>query len=323
MSLLNASTRLPSRASVTRKVVKAVPFPRKIQVISYGRHHSHKRNIIAHANLVQRIYRVISAWANNLVNRAEDPEKLLDHVVEEMQGDLVRMRHAAATIFSQKKQIENKHKQMQINANDWLRRAELAVSKGEDDLAKEALRRRRAFEDQAAALAPQLEQLTSACESVLSNTRILEGKIQEALAKKETLKARAASARTSAQVQEMLGGLSAGSNMGSAVAAFEKMEQKVVEMEAQTEGARLLAPPGTGGDSTEAQFRLLEGTKVEDDLDALKRGELRSDGGYESASNNSRGKMVALPDRPRIIDVFDVEIESLRKRVGSSERDKL
>jgi hypothetical protein len=101
------------------------------------------------------------------------------------------------------KQMTAKYNQVQGNADEWLRRAELAVRKGQDELAREALLRRKTFEGNAAAMRPQLEAQRKAMEQLNANIRMLENKLSEAKNKKETLKARAATAKSSKQIQEV------------------------------------------------------------------------------------------------------------------------
>ncbi|EFJ50245.1 hypothetical protein VOLCADRAFT_104059 [Volvox carteri f. nagariensis] len=254
-----------------------------------------RRTVVVQANLFSRVSRIVGSWANNVVSNAEDPEKLLDQVVEEMQNDLIKMRQAAATILAQQKQIEAKYKQAQTTADDWLRRAELAVQKGEDDLAKEALKRRKSYQEQADTLKAQVDQLSVASNDVLNNTRALEAKLSEARSKKETLKARAASAKTSQQIQEMMAGL----NTSNAVVAFEKMEQKVLSMEAQAESTKMLV----GSDTIDNRFKALESGTVDDELAALKRGML-----------SSSSTPAALPEGRPIQDALDLELEALRRK---------
>ncbi|KAG2497201.1 hypothetical protein HYH03_004790 [Edaphochlamys debaryana] len=250
-----------------------------------------RKAVVVQANLFSRAARIVNSWAQNAVSNAEDPEKLLDTVVEEMQNDLIKMRQAAATILAQQKQIEAKYKQAQTTADDWLRRAELAVGKGEDDLAKEALKRRKSYQEQADQLKVQVDQLSAASGDVLNNTRALEAKLSEARSKKETLKARAASAKTSQQIQEMMSGL----NTSNAVVAFEKMEQKVLSMEAQAESTKMLV----GSDTIDNKFKMLESGTVEDELAALKKG---------------MSGPTMLPEGRPIKDALDMELEELRRK---------
>lgn len=257
---------------------------------------SSRKAVVVQANLFSRVARLVKSYANNVVSGAEDPEKLLDQVVTEMQEDLIKMRQAAAQVMASQKQLEAKYKQAQATADDWLRRAELAVQKGEDDLAKEALRRRKSYQDNADGLRLQLEQQQKAVDQLLGNTRALEGKLAEARSKKDTLKARAASAKTSKQIQEMIGSL----DTSNAVVAFDKMEEKVLAMEAEAESTALLV----GNDKLENKFAALESGSVEDELAALKRGMI----------SGSSAPVGALPEGRPIKDALDLELEALRKK---------
>lgn len=245
------------------------------------------------ANLFARVARLAQSFATNVVTNAEDPEKLLDTVVNEMQEDLIKMRQAAAQVMATQKQMEAKYKQAQSTADEWLRRAELAVQKGEDELAREALKRRKTYQTDADAMKLQLEQQQKAVDQLIANTRVLENKLTEAKSKKETLKARAASAKTSKQIQEMMGSL----NTSNAVVAFEKMEEKVVAMEAEADSVGLLV--AGRNDGLDAKFLALEGGTVEDELSALKKG---------------MKEPAALPEGRPLKDALDLELEALRKK---------
>ncbi|MBA0696178.1 hypothetical protein Golax_021556, partial [Gossypium laxum] len=116
--------------------------------------------------------------------------------------------------------------------------------------------------DNANSLKAQLDQQQTVVDNLVSNTRLLESKIQEAKSKKDTLKARAQSAKTATKVNEMVGNV----NTGSALAAFEKMEEKVLAMESEAEALGQLTT-----DDLEGKFALLESTSVDDDLAKMKR----------------------------------------------------
>ncbi|KAG1662947.1 hypothetical protein FOA52_006700 [Chlamydomonas sp. UWO 241] len=258
---------------------------------------SSRRGAVAvQANLFSRIGRLIKSTTENLVSSAEDPEKLLDTVVNEMQDDLIKMRQAAAQVMASQKQLEAKYKTGQTTADDWLRRAELAVQKGEDELAKEALKRRKAYQTDADSLKTQLDSQKRAVDSLIGNTKILEAKLTEAKSKKDTLKARAASAKTSQQIQDMLGSL----NTSNSMVAFEKMEEKVIAMESGAEATAMLTGNDKGG--LEDKFALLESGSVEDELSALKRG------------ISPKAAPAALPAGRPISDAIDLELEELRKK---------
>ncbi|KAL6988696.1 Membrane-associated protein vipp1, chloroplastic [Sarracenia purpurea var. burkii] len=216
----------------------------------------------ARMNLFDRFARVIKSYANAILSSFEDPEKILEQTVLEMNDDLTKMRQATAQVLASQKQLENKYKAAQQASEDWYRRAQLALGKGNEDLAREALKRRKAYADNANALKAQLDQQKSVVDNLVSNTRLLESKIQEAKSKKDTLKARAQSAKTATKVSEMLGNV----NTSSALSAFEKMEEKVLAMESQAEALSQLT-----NDDLEGKFALLESTSVDDDLANLKK----------------------------------------------------
>ncbi|KAF5745862.1 membrane-associated protein VIPP1 chloroplastic [Tripterygium wilfordii] len=116
--------------------------------------------------------------------------------------------------------------------------------------------------DNADAMRAQLDQQKGIVDNLVSNTRLLESKIQEARSKKDTLKARAQSAKTATKVSEMIGNV----NTSSALSAFEKMEEKVLAMESQAEALNQLTT-----DDLEGKFALLESSSVDDDLATLKK----------------------------------------------------
>ncbi|KAB2008991.1 hypothetical protein ES319_D10G137500v1 [Gossypium barbadense] len=272
-----------------------------------GRSHCYRQRggaLGTRMNLFDRFARVVKSYANALLSSFEDPEKILDQAVLEMNDDLVKMRQATAQVLASQKRLENKYKAAQQASEDWYRKAQLALQKGEEDLAREALKRRKSFADNANSLKAQLDQQQTVVDNLVSNTRLLESKIQEAKSKKDTLKARAQSAKTATKVNEMVGNV----NTGSALAAFEKMEEKVLAMESEAEALGQLTT-----DDLEGKFALLESTSVDDDLAKMKRelsgssqkGELPP-GRTVSASNNT-----AFPYRDAEIEM---ELNELRRK---------
>lgn len=221
---------------------------------------------------------------------------MLDQTVSEMQNDLIRMRQASAQVLASQKQVEAKYAAAEQTADEWYRRAELALEKGDEELAREALKRRKAYADNAASMKAQVEAQRKAVEQLIGNTRALEAKLVEAKSKKDTLKARAKSAAASKQVAEMTQGL----NTSNAVVAFERMEEKVLALEGEAEAtAQLVAP-----DDLEKKFASLEGGSVDDDLAKLKAGVLKS--GSRPVAN--------LPEGRPIRDAIDMELEELRRK---------
>ncbi|XP_065868680.1 membrane-associated protein VIPP1, chloroplastic [Euphorbia lathyris] len=241
-------------------------------------------------NLFDRFARVVKSYANSILSSFEDPEKILDQTVLEMNDDLTKMRQATAQVLASQKRLENKYKAAELASEDWYRKAQLALQKGQEDLAREALKRRKSYADNAASMKTQLDQQRTVVDNLVSNTRLLESKIQEAKSKKDTLKARAQSAKTTTKVNEMLGNV----NTSNALAAFEKMEEKVLTMESEADALGQLATSELDG-----KFALLESTSVDDDLENLKK----------ELSGSSKSKKGELPAARTMASYLDPQIE--------------
>ena len=214
--------------------------------------------------LFDRISRVVRANVNDMVSKAEDPEKILDQSILDMQEDLVQLRQAVASAIASQKRTQQQHNQAQTEANNWQQRAQLALQKGDENLAREALTRKKTLAETASSLKTQLDQQTAQVDTLKRNLIALESKISEAKTKKDMLKARAAAAKANEQLQGALSRTGAGTS--TAMAAFERMEDKVLQMEARSQAAAELA-----GANLESQFAALEsGSDVDDELAAMK-----------------------------------------------------
>ncbi|KAI3439051.1 hypothetical protein D9Q98_001461 [Chlorella vulgaris] len=255
--------------------------------------------VVTEANLFSRVARIFKSYANSAVSAAEDPEKILDQAVTDMQADLIRLRQAAAEVTASQKRMQNKYSLAASTADDWYRRAELALNKGDEELAKEALSRRKAFQDNANMLKGQLEQQGKAVDTIIGNMRVLESKLAEAKMKKDTLKARAQSAKSARAINDMVAGL----DTSSALGAFERMEEKVMSLEAQAEAANMLVAP----DNVESKFRALEGSDVDDDLAKMK-----------AALGSGSSKPKELPAGRTVTEAFDYELEDMKRRMGNN-----
>lgn len=200
--------------------------------------------------LLDRFSRVVRANLNTLVNGAEDPEKVLQQAVADMQSDLVSMRQAVAQAIATQKRTERQAEQATRGAHEWYNRAQMALQKGDDNMARDALVRRQTYAKNAQTLTSQVTQQSSIVQQLKANMATLESKIADARTQKDMFIARAHAARSSARINEMIG--SVGSK--SALNAFEKMESRVLDLEAQAEVAAELVE-----DPIERQFAQLEG----------------------------------------------------------------
>ena len=154
--------------------------------------------------LIDRILRVFRANLNSLIGQAEDPEKVLEQAVEDMQQDLIQLRQAVAQAIATQKRTERQAAQAETTAQEWYNRAQLALSNGDDNLAREALTRRKSYQETAKAMRDQLVQQSGVVSKLKENMRTLESKISEAKTKKDLYIARARSAQASQKINEML-----------------------------------------------------------------------------------------------------------------------
>lgn len=211
--------------------------------------------------LFDRIVRVIRANISSLIGQAEDPEKILEQTVLDMQEDLIQLRQAVAQAIATQKRTERQQSQAQSTADDWYNRAQLALQKGDDHLAREALTRRKSYQETATAMKAQLEQQSSVVGKLKENMKTLESKISEAKTKKDMYIARARSAKASERLNEVMGRV----GTSSALAAFDRMEERVLELEARSEAIAEL-----GTDDLEKKFSRLESGSVDAELEAMK-----------------------------------------------------
>ncbi len=210
-----------------------------------------------------RLSRLLRANLNDLVSKAEDPVKILDQSVADMQADLVKLRQAVAMAISSQKRLRRQADQSEHQVKTWYERAELALKNGEEDLAREALTRRKTFQESSLALETQLKGQEGQVEMLKRSLVALEGKIAEAKTKKDMLKARAQAAQAQQQLQDAVGNMGA----NSAMAAFDRMEDKVQALEASSQAAAELA-----GADLESKFAALEGgDDLDDELDVLRK----------------------------------------------------
>ena len=212
--------------------------------------------------LFDRLWRVIRANINSLVGAAEDPEKILEQAVMDMQEDLVQLRQAVAGAIAAQKRTERQCSQAESTAAEWYQRAQLALQKGEENLAREALTRKKSYQETATAMKASLGQQNAVVTQLKENMRALESKISEAKSKKDMYIAQAGIAKASERLQEMMGNL----NTGSALSAFERMEEKVIQLESRSEAIAEL-----GTNDLEKKFLSLEGAEdVDSELAAMK-----------------------------------------------------
>jgi phage shock protein A len=261
-------------------------------------------------NLFDRFVRVAKSNVDSVLKNLEDPEKIMSQALEDMQNDLVKIRQSYAEVTATQRRLMKQKEQCDSMAEDWYQRAQLALQKGNEELAREALSRRQAQTDEANGIQQQIDAQAASIDKLYEGMQMLETKILESKAKKEQMVARARTAQSTQKVNDMLGGVTGKTSMD----AFTRMEEKVEALEAQAEvsaemgsiGGNML--PGSAGSSLENEFKALESaSEVDDELKKLK-GLL---GGSSSASSSSSSSSSA-PSDPKVDD----ELAKLKKDAG-------
>ena len=177
-------------------------------------------------SLWQRIKRIFSSNLNSMLDSAEDPEKMLDQVIRDMNEQLkTTKKHVAAAIASQKKLERDYQKEMK-EAQNYLVKAKAILTDGDesnDHLAKEALQRKKHHETIASQIKASLDSQAQMVEKLKGNLRKLEAKVKESDSKKNFLKAKHSTAKTQKAIAEQMVGLDNSSHFE----AFERLENKI------------------------------------------------------------------------------------------------
>lgn len=188
--------------------------------------------------LLERVATLVRANLNDLIDKAEDPEKMIKQVILDMQNQLLQLKTQVAVSIADQHLLEKKHTETVEKAKEWMHKAELAVDKNQDDLARAALERHKSFSLLAESFQQQVESQKIQVENLKSAYRKLEQKLAEAESKKDVLIARHRRARTASRASD------AHAAMGdhSKAATFERMKDKVARGEAISEAkAELLS----------------------------------------------------------------------------------
>ncbi|CAM9839770.1 unnamed protein product [Ectocarpus sp. 4 AP-2014] len=248
-------------------------------------------------NLADRFLRVAKANLNNILQTWEDPEKILEQAVEDMQKDLIKIRQSYAEVSATQKRMERQKQEADRLAANWYDRAQLALQNGDENLAREALARRQQQLDTSGSTGMQMDAQGEALDKLRDSMQQLEAKITEAKGQKETLIARARTAKTTTQVNDMLGSITGTTSMD----AFDRMTEKVESLEANAEIAGELS--GSTSVSLEGQFKALEGNNAIDDELAKMKGLLPS-------------KKGPTPQLPSSSPAVESELDQMKREMG-------
>ena len=187
--------------------------------------------------LLERVSTLVRANLNDLIDKAEDPEKMIKQVILDMQNQLLQVKTQVAIAIADQHLLEKKQKENEDKVAGWMRKAELAVDKKQDDLARAALQRVESYRDLSSSFAQQVTDQKAQVENLKTALRQLDQKLAEAQAKADLLIAQHRRARAVGKASDAR--INVGD--GSKTAAFDRMKHKVVREEAVSQAKTEIA----------------------------------------------------------------------------------
>ena len=198
--------------------------------------------------LLERVSTLVRANLNDLIDKAEHPEKMIKQVILDMQNQLLQVKTQVAIAIADQHLLEKKQKENEDKVAEWMRKAELAVDKKQDDLARAALQRVESYRELSEGFAQQITDQKAQVENLKTALRQLEQKLAEAQAKADLLITQHRRARAVGKASDA----KMGGNGGSA-AAFDRMKRKVAREDATAQAKSELA-----ADDVESRLAALE-----------------------------------------------------------------
>jgi phage shock protein A len=248
-----------------------------------------------------------------MISKAEDPEKMLNQLIVDMNQQLIESKKSVASAIADEKKLERQVRENMAAGQEWERKAMLAVRAGKDDLAKEALIRKQQFDKTATQYQEQWEAQHDSVEKLKSALRGLQQKIEEAQRKKNLLVARARRAEAQKKINETIGGMAD----TSAFEAFDQMSKRMDQIEAEND-AMLEIEDMNRSDSVEQEFAKLEaGGDTEQLLEDLKKRMAIEDktGGASGGGSAGSGASASTGTDSTGGEEVDEELEALKKKL--------
>lgn len=217
--------------------------------------------------IFSRFTDIMNANLNALMDKAEDPEKMARLMIQEMEETLVEVRSSAVKSIADKKEIERRLEELKTGQKEWAEKAEFAIGKGREDLAKGALVAKRKLADQAEALESELVHVEAALTKYNDDMAKLQVKLEEARAKRKSIEIRMKSAQKRVQIRRTLND----GRIDEAFSRYENLERRIDELEADADSYDL-GKDGNGPRSLEQELDDLAAENgVEEELEALKK----------------------------------------------------
>src|SRR5215469_5019487 len=225
--------------------------------------------------LFQRAHDIVSAKANKALDAAENPNEMLDYSYEQMLDHITKVRHALVDITASKKQLELQQQQLQHSIDHLNDQAKAALAAGREDLAREALSRKAAAQQEVDGLGPQQAQLADEEQKMEQTLSALQDRVNKFRSQKEVMKAQYTAASAESSVNEDAAGISR--SFSDSGAALRRAQDKIANMQARAAATDELLQSGVledvGGDTDDIQRELDQAStnaNVDAELAALK-----------------------------------------------------
>lgn len=209
-----------------------------------------------------RVRDIISSNINAMLDKAEDPEKLVKLMIREMEDTLVEVKASCAGAMATKKKIQRESEEVRKRESDWGAKAQLAVDKGREDLAREALIEKKRYRSRLEAIEKEADQCEALVAQYQSDIMQLEDKLALAREKQRVMVQRHVHATRKREAQEKI----RRSDAADTIARFESFEQRIDRMEAEAD----LVNFGAKNTLEQEFLKLAEDEEIEKELEALK-----------------------------------------------------
>ena len=211
--------------------------------------------------IFSRFADIVNANINSLLDKAEDPEKMVRLIIQEMEDTLVEVRSSSARTLADKKDVARMIERLEHEVSDWQSKAELALSKEREDLARQALTEKQKCEKQVESYKKDLSALDDQVSRLKDEIGQLQSKLEDAKARQKTILMRGKTASSRLDVKSKL----SSNKLNDAMSRFEQYERKIDNLEAEVESYDL------SNKSLADEFAELESAeKVDSELEALK-----------------------------------------------------
>jgi len=211
--------------------------------------------------IFSRFTDIVNANLNALLDKAEDPQKMVRLIIQEMEDTLVEVRSVSAKTLSEKKDLVRQLTRLENEVNEWERRAELALSKDREDLARQALLEKSKLQDTLDSLQAEIDRVDDHIERLSGEIGQLQEKLADAKARQKSILMRERTVSSRLNVKKTLDS----GKVDDALHKFERYEAKIDDLESQVEAYDM------GKKTLADEFRSLESeNKVDAELEALK-----------------------------------------------------